>query len=438
MQTFLLVWLGQVVSLLGSKLTEFALGVWAYQQTGSMTQFALIVLFIYLPNVIISPLAGAIIDRWNRRWILIATDTIAGIATLGFIGLVSWGQLQIWHIYLGVSLLSLLNGFQVPAYTAAIAQLVPSQQYGRANGMVQASKAIAKIISPLLAGFLMTVISLKGVLLVDFSTFLVAFLTLISVRFPPVKTRKTRSIEPRRLQREIVLAWRYLVSRSGLFQFLLFTSVTYFSLGMLEVLLWSFILNFGSSTELGFILSIGGCGMLLGSLLSSVWSGPKYRMTTILGFVAVQGIFVILCGLFASVSMTTIGVFGYLFAQPIIISSNQAIWQRKIPLNLQGRIFALQQMLERGLSIFAYILVGPLVDYVFEPFMAKNGLLANSLGRIMGTGEGRGTALLWIVIGLLNLTAAYVAYRQPRIRYLEQEMPDFSASSPSQELLVNR
>ncbi|MGK7874282.1 MAG: MFS transporter [Xenococcaceae cyanobacterium] len=424
MRIFLLIWFGQMVSLLGSKLTEFALGVWVYQKTGSITQFAIIVLLIHLPNIIISPIAGALVDRWNRRGAMILSDFAAGISTLGILVLVFSERLEIWHIYLAVAISSIFNAFQLPAYTAAIAQLIPKKHYSRANGMVQTSKAIARVISPVIAGFLVGIIELEGILLIDFSTFVVAIITLLSVRLPHIKNAKTNKLKISQLLRETLSSWNYIAARPGLLRLLIFVSTTYFTVGILEVVFWPLVLDFGSSTELGIVLSIGGCGMLLGSLVISAWGGPKRRIYGILSFVPLQGGVMFLGGLQASVPLAATGLFGYLFAQPIILSCNQAIWQSKVPLNLQGRVFALQQMIERSLAILAYIIIGPLVDYIFEPLMATNGLLANSIGKVIGVGPGRGIALLVILMGIVNILATIVAYGEPRLRRLEKELPD--------------
>ena len=192
MQTFLIVWVGQVVSLLGTKLTEFALGFWildqTYQDTGTITQFALTILFMYLPKVIISPLAGVLVDRWNRRFAMIMSDLGTGLVTIAILALVWTNHLAVWQIYLALIVSSSLNAFQQPAYTASIAQLVPKNNLIRANGMVQASFAIAKIASPAIAGLLLHRFGLKTILCIDISTFAIAILTLISVKFPEFKS----------------------------------------------------------------------------------------------------------------------------------------------------------------------------------------------------------------------------------------------------------
>ena len=425
MRTFLLVWLGQVASLFGSKLTEFALGVWVYQQTGSITQFGFILVLIYVPNILISPVAGALVDRTNRRTVMIFCNTVAGINAIWLMGLTYKDMLAMGHVYLAVGVFSLYQAFQEPAYTAAVTQLIPPKHLSRANGTVQASKAIAKLISPVAAGFLLEIIHLNGIILIDFCTYVVAVATLLVVSIPGVrKTQRRQSINFYQIRREIIVAWNYIMQRPGLTKLLTFVAITYFIMGTLEVVLWPLILSFGTEHELGMVLSIGGSGMLFGSLLISTWGGPKPRIYGLFIFVPLQGLLILLCGFNPSIIFLGMGIFGYLFSQPIIVSCNQAIWQSKIPMKLQGRVFALQMMLERSLAVFAYIFMGSLVDNVLEPWMAEDGLLANSVGQIIGVGEGRGISLLLCFMGTISIVATVYAVLQPRLRYLEEELPD--------------
>lgn len=429
MRIFFIVWLGQVVSLLGSKLTEFALGFWileqTYQGTGTITQFALTVLFIYLPKVVISPLAGALVDRWNRRHVMILSDVGTSIITLLVLLLVSSNNLAVWHIYLAVIITSSLNAFQQPAYIAAISQLVPPKNLSRANGMVQASFAIAKISAPVIAGLLMKYFGLKLILFIDFMTFGIALVTLASVKFPDIKrfTRAKQKIVNQILN-DTISGWHYIAVRPGLLRLIIFIAISYFTMGMLEVVLWPMLYQPESTEQLGIVLSIGGCGMLFASLLMSVWKGPKNRVKAIITFVGLQGVIVLIGGTRVSVAVFAIGIFGYLFAHPIIVSCNQAIWQSKVPARLQGRVFALQQTLERSLSICAYLSAGPLVDNVLNPLMAEGGIVAQIMSRFVNTGMGQGVPLLLVLLGALNLTVVAIAYREPRLRYLEKELPD--------------
>ena len=429
MQTFFIVWIGQVISLLGSKLTEFALGFWildrTYQDTGTITQFALTILFMYLPKVIISPLAGVLVDRWNRRSAMILSDLGTGIVTIVILALVGSNNLAVWHIYLALTISSSLNAFQQPAYIAAIAQLVPPDNLSRANGMVQASFAIAKIAAPAIAGLLMKFFGLETILCIDIATFLAAIVTLLSVKFPDFRrfNRKKKKVIDLVIS-DAVAGWNYIALRPGLVRLVCFIATSYFTMGMLEVVLWPLLYQPDSTEQLGFVLSVGGCGMLFGSVLMSVWSGPKNRVRAIIGFVGFQGIIILVGGLKISTFVLAVGIFGYLFSQPIIVSCNQAIWQSKVPSRLQGRVFALQQTLERSLAICAYMLAGPLVDNVLNPLMAEGGIVAQSISRIINTGMGQGVTLLLVLLGIVNLTVVAIAYREPRLRYLEKELPD--------------
>lgn len=429
MQTFFIVWVGQVVSLLGTKLTEFALGFWildqTYQDTGTITQFALTILFMYLPKVIISPFAGVLIDRWNRRSAMIMSDLGTGLITIGILALVWTDNLAVWQIYLALVATSSLNAFQQPAYTAAISQLVPPDKLSQANGMVQASFAIAKIASPAIAGLLLNYFGLETILCIDIVTFSIAIVTLISVKFPHFKrfTRKKSKVV-HQVMADALAGWNYIVLRPGLLRLVCFIAISYFTMGMIEVVLWPLLYQPGSTEQLGFVLSIGGCGMLVGSVLMSVWSGPNNRVKAIIGFVGFQGLIVLIGGLKISPVVLAFGIFGYLFSQPIIVSCNQAIWQSKVPSRLQGRVFALQQTLERSLAICAYLLAGPLVDNVLNPLMAEGGIVAQMIGKVINTGLGQGVTLLLVILGIINLMVVAIAYREPRLRLLEKELPD--------------
>ena len=429
MRIFFIVWLGQVISLLGSKLTEFALGFWileqTYQETGTITQFALTILFIYLPKVIISPLAGILVDRCNRRYAMIASDLGTGIIISIVLLLVLSNRLEVWHIYLAVTITSSFNAFQQPAYLAAISQLVPSQNLSRANGMIQASFAIAKITAPVIAGLLMKAWEIQTILFIDLLTFAIAILTLISVKFPDIKqfTKSKQQLVPRLIS-DSISGWNYIVGRPGLARLIGFIAISYFTLGFLEVVMWPLLYEPGSTDRLGLILSIGGCGMLVGSVLMSVWSGPENRVMAIIACIGLQSAIVFIGGTRISLVILGVGIFGYLFSQPIMVSCNQAIWQSKVPVRLQGRVFALQQTLERSLAIGAYISAGPLVDRIFNPLMNTDGVFVRTISKFVSTGMAQGVPLLLILLGGMNLIIVATAYRDPRLRNLERELPD--------------
>jgi DHA3 family macrolide efflux protein-like MFS transporter len=435
MRTFIIVWLGQLVSLVGSGLTSFALGLWVYQHTGSVTQFALSGLFTVLPSVVLSPLAGALVDRWDRRWVMILSDTGAGLSTLIMAFLFFTGQVEVWHIYLAAGISAAFGAFQWPAYSAATTLLVSKKNLGRANGMVQLGRAASEILAPALAGVLVLAIQVQGVLLIDFATFLFAITTLLIVRLPRPDITATGQTSKGSLWREAAYGWTYIAARRGLLGLLVFFAVVNLMWGMVGALITPLILGFTSADVLGIIISVAGGGMLVGSLVMSAWGGPKRRIDGVLRFELLSGLCFLLIGLRPSAWPIAIGAFGAHLTIAIIYGSNQAIWQSKVPPDIQGRVFATQQMIAKSSTPLAYLVAGPLADKLFEPLLAFDGPLAGSIGQITGVGPGRGIGLLFIVMGILKVVVTLGGYLYPRIRLVEDELPDAIADEPTTTLI---
>lgn len=424
MRGFSLLWFGQFVSLIGSGLTGFALGIWVYQSTGSITLFALIALFTSMPGIIVSPLAGALVDRWDRRLTLVLSDTGAVLGTLAIALLLVTGRLQVWHIYVVMSIGSALSALQWPAQSAAVTLLVPKRQLGRAAGMVEMAHAVAQIASPALAGVLIVAIGIHGVIMVDAATYLVALLTLlvISIPKPPLAPEGLSGKAP--LWRDALFGWKYIKARRGLLGLLTLFAATNFSTGLVSVLVTPLILSVASPVALGSVLSFAGIGMLAGSLVMSAWGGPRRRVYGVLGGMLLQGLVLFLAVFRPSVPMIAMAAFCFLFAGPMVNSSSQAIWQSKVAPALQGRVFAVRRMIAWSSLPAAYLLAGPLADRVFEPLMAVGGPLAGSAGRIIGAGPGRGIALLYALLAFAIIGAVLLGYLSPRIRGVEDELPD--------------
>lgn len=430
MKVFLIVWFGQLVSLIGSGLTRFALGLWVYQQTGSVTQFALIALSSILPHLLLSPLTGALVDRWDRRRVMILSDLGAGLGTCLMARLFFTDQLVVWHIYLLTAISAAFDTFQLPAYAASITVLVPKKHLGRANGMVQFAQAASEILAPMLAGILLVTIRMWGILLIDVVTFLMAVGTLLVVRFPRHKANGAEQPEKGHLLREALYGWKYITSRPGLWGLLLFFAMTRFLWGAVGALIVPMILNFASSEVLGMIISIAGSGMLTGSLIMSAWGGPQRRIHGVLNFELFSGLCFLLIGLHPSAWLVAFGVFGAHLTIAAISGSDQAIWQSKVAPDVQGRVFAIRQMIANSTRPLAYLLAGPLADSVFEPLLAADGALAGSIGAIIGVGPGRGIALLFILMGLIKVAVSLGGYVSPSIRFVEDELPDAVPDEP--------
>ena len=419
--TFLTVWAGQFVSTLGSSLTAFAAAWWVFERTGSATQFSLTVLFEVLPFVFVSPFAGVIVDRYNRRRVMVLSDTVAALSSALLLGLLLIGQLEVWHIYLATLLNSVANVFQGPAYGASISLIVPKERLSRANGLVQLSGASGRLVAPVAAGFLLAAMGLKGVIAVDLATFAVALATLLLVRFPRLE-KKTEEVGT--VWRDLLTGWRYLTRRRGLLGLALFYLLYNFLNNFGLVLTVPLLLSFTTSKVLGVVLSIGGAGMVLGGLFMATW-GPSSRLIKLnLGFLLLSGVGIVLVGLRPSPVLIAAGLFVFYFSFAVAGAASSALFQRKVAPKVQGRVFATTQMLGFVGEPFAYLLVGPLAEFVFGPLLMPGGGLAGSVGRVLGVGEGRGMGLLTVIAGLLIVITTALTYLLPSVRRLEQELPD--------------
>ncbi len=338
MRTFLIVWFGQLISLIGSQLTSFALGVWVYQNTDSITQFALISFFAMLPGLIIGPVAGALVDRYDRRRTMIVSDTVASLSTLGIALSVITGELQIWHIYLATTISSVSSAFQWTSYNASTILLVPKKHLIRASGMTQLSDALARLISPICGGFLVIFIQLQGVILLDLCTFVCALITILIVEFPKPKTTIAGKLSKGSLIKESIYGWNYIKVRPGLMGLLMFFTINNFAVCTAEVLFTPLVLSFSAANILGLVLSIAGSGMLISSIIISIFGGFKEGIKSIIVSEVLLGLCILLAGIKPSPTLIIISGFMAFFCLPISESSSNAIWQTKVEPDVQGKV----------------------------------------------------------------------------------------------------
>lgn len=436
MRTFMVIWAGQLVSTLGSGLTGFALGIWLYMDSGSTILFALNMLAFAVPNLLVSPFAGALVDRFDRRLVLIFSDSGAGISTAAIAVLFFTGNLEYWHIFIATAVNSTCSAFQWPAHSAATTMLVPKEQLGRAGGMVQIGEAISQLIAPATAGFLLVTTGLLGVLIIDALTFLAAIGTLLFVRIPSPPRSEAAEAARGSIFKEAMFGWKYITGRVGLFGLLIVFASTNFLNSLTNPLLAPLVLSMTTPDVLGYLASGVGFGMLLGTLVMSAWGGPKRRVYGILGFLMLQGVFLMLMGLRPSLPLMAVAGFGLMFCAPIVNGCSQALWQTKVPPDLQGRVFAVRRMIAWSVIPLAYVLAGPLNDHVFNPLLVEGGALAGSVGLVIGTGLGRGTGLLFILVGLLTiLVVVWLGWLNPRVRKVEIELPDGMQEAATEEPL---
>lgn len=427
MVAFMIIWFGQMVSLIGTTMTGFGQTIWAYDQTGQATALAMLGFFFVTPMVIMSPVAGALVDRANRKLMMMISDLAAGLTTIAVLALYATGNLQIWHLYVTAVITGTFQTFQWPAFSAAISLMLPKEQYGRANGLMGLAESGANVFAPMLAGAMLAVIGFGGILIIDIVTFAFAVGTLLFVHIPQPEQSEAGRQAQGSLWQESLYGFRYILKRPSLLGLqLIFTVGNWFS-SLSFILLPAMILARTDSNELvlASVNSVGAVGGIIGGLVMSAWGGPKRRVLGVMGgWMAASLLGETLLGIGQSLPVWLVASFVTMFFIPVINASNQAIWQAKTEPDVQGRVFSTRRLIAMLVTPLAMLVAGPLADRAAEPAMQADGRLADTFGWLVGTGPGAGMALILVFCGLgAALTGLSGLLIRP-IREVETILPD--------------
>jgi MFS transporter, DHA3 family, macrolide efflux protein len=440
MRAFWLVAIGQFISLTGSAMTQFALGIWVFQQTGQATPLAGIAVANALP-IFLSPVIGALVDRWNRKLTMMISDLGAGIVTIMLFFLFSTGNLQIWHLMLGAFISSLCGMFQWPAYSAAISVMVSKEQYTRANALQGLAESASGILAPSLAAALLVgvviggqqiipALGVAGIMMLDIVTFIAAIGALLIITVPQPERSATGAKAQSSFWSEMSFGFRYIFTRPGLLGLQLVFMFGNLFAGIGGTLLVPMILSRSDNNEqiLGLVTSMFGIGGIVGGLLLSLWGGPKRRVNGVLmGHILSSLGGTLLFGLGRIAPIWMFAAFFTSFVIPALNGSNQSIWQAKVPPDVQGKVFAIRRMIAWGANPLAALLAGFLADQVFEPAMREGGTLVPLFSGLVGSGPGAGMALIFILVGICGALVGAAGYLVPAIRNVEDDLPDHGA-----------
>ncbi|GCD98573.1 hybrid non-ribosomal peptide synthetase/type I polyketide synthase [Embleya hyalina] len=407
LRKFALVALGQLLSMMGSGLSTLVLSIWVLDRTGSLTSFAVVSAIGLLPGILVGPVAGAVADRWDRRKVMLASDTTAGLSMAALVVLMHGDGLYLWHVYLVVSVTSVAGAFQRPAYLAAVAQLVPKRYLGHAAGIGQLGVGVGLVFSPMLGAALIDPIGIDGVLLVDTGTFAIGALTLLLVRFPNLMFR----VREETFGAEIRNGWRYITRRPGLRAALRFFVVdhVFYTLGF--AVITPMLLAEQSDSVLGLALGAGGVGGIVGSVLMGLWGGTARRSHGMLIAMGIGSFAMILVGISTVPALIVAGMFLVGFGESLAEGHWIAIVQSKVGFELQGRVLSLFITLMMLTMPLGYLVVGPLAERFVQPLLESEG-------------PGRGLALLIVLSGVLQLAWAVRGWFDDRLRLIEDELPD--------------
>jgi MFS transporter, DHA3 family, macrolide efflux protein len=423
---FIIVWLGQIISVLASGMSQFALTIWMYQQTGSATALGLMQVFYITPFLVISPIAGVMVDRYNRKLMMMVSDLTAGLGTVMVLVLQSQGKLEYWMLYIVSALIGLGGAFQWPAYSAAITTMVPKEQYGRVNGLMTLMEAGPGVVAPLLAGVLLPIVGLTGILTFDVITFVLAVGALLIVYVPqPPKTVEGQK-ESGNFFKEALYGFTYIFARPSLLGLqLVFLFGNLFS-GIGYTVLAPMVLSrtANNASALGVVMTAGAVGAVVGGIGMSVWGGFKRRVHGVLGGWIMSGIGFALLGLGQTLPVWVIMAAFASLVGPLVNASNQSIWMAKVAPDVQGRVFSARRLIAWSTQPVSPIIGGVLADFILEPAMKGTGTLATVFGPLVGNTSGSGMSLLIFLCGLGAAVVGAAGYYFSAIRNAEDILPD--------------
>jgi MFS family permease len=395
----------------------FALGVYVYQRTHSASSYVLILLCAFLPPFVLKPCGGVLADRYDRRLMMILGDSGASLGLLFIFVMMVTGRIELWHIYLGIALSSVFSAFQEPAYKALITDLLPEEQYARASGLMQLASSAQYLVSPFLAGLLLTVMQVEYIFLLDISTLLLASAIVLWTR----KSLGRAAIQTsgQNFFAELQEGIQAFSKNKGVVHLVLTIMLVLFFVGLLQALLVPMLLNLTTARTVGVAQSLCASGMILGSLVIGVFGGKQKHVIMLASSLFLAGLFFAGLGLSTQILFITGAGFLFFATLPFINTSIEVLIRKNIDNRRQGRVWSIISMITYFGSIIAFAAAGFLADQIFNPLLTADGVLAASLGRVIGVGAGRGIAFMFLLSGCMLSVIAVWIWRNRPVRSLE-------------------
>ncbi|MGE5631076.1 MAG: amino acid adenylation domain-containing protein, partial [Caulobacteraceae bacterium] len=420
MNLFLIVAIVQIISEIGTILSTFGTGIWVFKQTNVLSQFAMMFLLGVLPTILILPISGVIVDRFDRRLILIASDILSAICSFSLLALLYNNGLQIWQVYIYTIAASVAICFRQPAYMAAITQITPKMYLPQANSVSQFSVAIGGILASICGGVFMDSIGFKGLVAIDFATFVISLVTLAFLRFPDTMFKRLE--EP--ILKELMGGWNFIIKRKSLVVMVIFFLITNFLVSIFDVTMTPLILSFTNPSVLGVINAFSGIGVLCGAMAMLITGGLKKRAKGMVGFVAPLAVSMIIAGTRPLPAFAAIALFGASLSVTIVNIHWQSLIQVKVGLELQGRVFAINRMMVAVLTPVSYITAGILADRVFSPIMEYGIFNSPIVDLILGIGAGRGMRLNLLIAGAVLFVWSIMGLRYKQLVEMDDILED--------------
>ncbi|TCL56918.1 MFS transporter [Kineothrix alysoides] len=420
LRDFLILWLSQSFSSLGSAMTNFALVIWSYQQYGSALQTALLAICSYAPYVLMSIFAGALSDRWNKKLTMLLCDSFAAGCTVIVLILLQSDKLELWHLYCLNALNGLMNTVQQPSADVTTSLLTPKKYYQKVSGMRSFSNSLVSVITPVLATALLSLFSVQIVIAFDLFSFGVAFISLLFfIKIPELK-REDSVKEP--ILKAAKAGLVYLRQNRGILDLILFLAAINLIASVYNAAFPAMVLSRqgGGEVALGIVNAAVGIATLAGSVIVSLLPAPKSRVRvicdTLLISMSTENFFL---AFGQSIPLWCIGaVLGWITI-PVMGANMDVLFRSRIPIEMQGRVYSARNTLQFFTIPIGYFLGGILVDKVFEPFMETQG--ADSfLTVVFGSGKGSGAALLFLILAFAGIFVCLFFRKDKYIWQLEE------------------
>ncbi|MHC1702864.1 MAG: MFS transporter [Tenuifilaceae bacterium] len=403
---FLVIWFGQLISSIGSGLTAFSLGVYAFEKTQSATVYSLIILFAFLPSYLLKPIGGTLSDRFDRRLLIIIGDLGSALGLVFILIMLFLGINNMWVIYLGVAISSVFVALQNPAYKASVTDLINEEAYSKASGLMQLSESSKFLISPIIAGFLFQIMKIEQILMLDIATFFVAALAVFAVK----SKIKVEDIKPKseHFFSDLLSGFKYTFSQKELVWLLAITSIITFAVGFLQSLMGPMILAFSDAKTLGVTQTISATGMLVSSFFIGVFSKTKNQVYVLSVALIFTGIFYALFGVSTNIVFITSAGFLFFLTLPFVNTSLEVLIRKKVDNKMQGRVWSIVSLISQFGMIVAFGIAGFLADKVFNPLLLGDSVFASIVGKVIGTGQGRGIGLMFVLSGFTVIIVAII------------------------------
>ncbi len=425
MKKFIIIWIGQFFSILGSGMSAFGLSIWVLYKTSSTTTFALTFLVQILPGILFAPVAGSLADRKRRKTIVMATDFLDAILKLVIVALLMVDRLDIWMIYIIGFLSSTLASFQGPAFSAIIPSIVPKEQLGRANGIMQLIRAIQGMIAPILAGILYSFIHLSGLFLIDFITFLIAIIAIFPQKIPQQFEKKSDINFIKTIVSDFKFTLHYIKNKIGFVELIISFAFLNFLASLVIVLIGPLVMENYESYIFGIINSVSGMAMIIGGLIAGIIPAKKHKVRSTYISLILSGIGLCIMGISPNWIIIALGFFIFMLPVPYANGTLGTIMQIKIEPTALGRVGAIMGAMIQAVTPIAVISAGLLADYIFKPLLKEGGLLTGTwVSSIIGEGNVRGIGLMFIISGILLTTLCVLMLLNKKVMTLEYTNPD--------------